>query len=144
MRYRLVQREQGTYPVTVLCQVLRVSRSGYYAFGQRDRVGRESGPAQAVLADVRRLHRESRRTYGQRRLCEALQAEGYSVGRWRTRTWMRQAGVSVRRARPWVPRTTDSRHALPVAPNLLDRQFTVAEPNRVWGSGITYLRPQEG
>lgn len=57
---------------------------------------------------------------------------------------MRQAGVSVRRTRPWVPRTTDSRHALPVAPNLLNRQFAVAAPNRVWGSDITYLPTQEG
>ncbi len=144
MRYRFIQREKEWYPLTVLCQVLQVSRSGYYGFVTRARVGRESGPDPAVLADVRRLHRESRRTYGHRRLCEALRAEGYPVGRWRTRTWMRQAGVSVRRARPWVPRTTDSRHASPVAPNLLNRQFTVAEPNRVWGSDITYLPTQEG
>ena len=107
-------------------------------------MGRESGPDPAVLADVRRLHRESRRTYGQRRLCEVLQAEGYSVGRWRTRTWMRQAGVRVRRTRPGVPRTTDSRHAFPVAPTLLNWQFAVAAPNRVWGSDITYLPTQEG
>ncbi len=144
MRYRCIQREKGWYPLMVLCQVLQVSRSGYYAFGTRDRVGRESGPDQAVLADVRRLHQESRRTYGQRRLCQALQAEGYRVGRCRTRTWMRQAGVSVRRKRPWVPRTTDSRHALPVAPNLLNRQCAVAAPNRVWGSDLTYLPTQEG
>ena len=144
MRYRLIQREQGTSPVTVLCQVLQVSRSGYYGFGNRARVGRESGPDPAVRADVRRVHRESRRTSGHRRLCEAWRAEGYSVGRWRTRTWMRQAGVRVRRTCPWVPRTTDSRHALPVAPNLLNRQFAVAAPNRVWGRDITYLPTQEG
>ncbi len=144
MRYRCIQREKEWYPLTVLCQVLQVSRSGYYGFVNRDRVGQASGPDPAVLADVRRLHRESRRTYGQRRLCEALQAEGYPVGRWRTRTWMRQAGVNVRQKRPWAPRTTDSRHALPVAPNLLNRQFAVAVPNRVWGSDITYLPTQEG
>ncbi len=144
MRYRLIQREQGTSSVTVLCQVLQVSRSGYDAFVQRDGVGLVSGPNHALLADVRRLHRESRRTYGQRRLSAALKGEGYQVGRCRARTLMRQAGVSVRRQRPWVPRTTHSRHALPVAPNLLNRQFAVAAPNRVWGSDITYLPTQEG
>lgn len=66
------------------------------------------------------------------------------VGRWRTRTLMRHAGVSVKRKRPWVPRTTDSRHGEPVAPNRLDRQFTVTAPNRVWGSDITYLPTQDG
>lgn len=57
---------------------------------------------------------------------------------------MRHAGVSVKRKRPWVPRTTDSRHGEPVAPNHLDRQFTVTAPNRVWGSDITYLPTQDG
>ncbi len=144
MRYRLIQREQGTSSVTVLCQVLQVSRSGYDAFVQRDGAGLKSGVDHAVRADVRRLHRESRCTDGQRRLREALQAEGYRVGRCRTRTLMRQAGVSVRRQRRGVPQTTDSRHASPVAPNLLNRQFTVEVPNRVWGSDITYLPTQEG
>ena len=131
MRYRFIQQEKVTYPLTVLCHVLQVSRSGYDAFVKRDGAGPEAGPAQAMLAAVRRLHRASRCTYGQRRLREALQAEGYQVGRYRTRTLMRHAGVSVRRRRPWVPRTTDSRHTLPVAPNLLNRQFAVAAPNRV-------------
>jgi len=97
-----------------------------------------------MVAQVRRLHAASRRTYGQRRLCQALRAEGVLVGRWRTRTLMRHAGVSVQRQRPWVPRTTDSRHGEPVAPNHLDRQFTVTAPNRVWGSDITYLPTQDG
>ena len=74
--------------MTVLCQVLQVSRSGYYAFVSRDLRGRQVAPDPVVLADVRRLHGESRRTYGQRRLCKALQANGYAVGRRRTRTLM--------------------------------------------------------
>ena len=144
MRYRLIQREQGHYPLTLLCGMLHVSRSGYYAAVQRGLGARASGADPTVLAHVRRLHQASRRTYGQRRLREALQAEGYRVGRYPTRTLMRQAGVSVRGKRPWVPRTTDSRHTSPVAPNLLNRQFTVAAPNCVWGSDITYLPTQEG
>jgi len=144
MRYRFIHREKRSYPLTVLCEVFLVSRSGYYACVRRDREGRKGGPAPAVLAEVRRLHVESRRTYGQRRLCQALQANGYAVGRQRTRILMQQAGVRVRRKRSWRPRTTDSQHSWPIAPNSLDRQFTVAGPNRVWASDITYVPTHEG
>lgn len=76
-------------------------------------------------------------------MCQALQQAGYSMGRYRTRTLMRQAHLQPRRA--WRrPQTTDSRHALPIAPNVLNRQFAVAAPNRVWGSDITALWTQEG
>jgi putative transposase len=140
MRYAFIHRERPRYPLTVLCQVLQVSRSGYYLFLNKA----PTVPPHAVLAQVRRLHAASRRSYGQRRLCRALRAEGVLVGRWRTRTLMRQAGVSVRRPRRWVPRTTDSAHVSPVAPNRLNRQFTVTAPNRVWGSDLTYLPTQDG
>lgn len=82
MRYSFIHRERQRYPLTVLCQVLRVSRSGYYAFLTE----RPPIPDHAMVAQVRRLHAASRRTYGQRRLCQALRAEGVLVGRWRTRT----------------------------------------------------------
>jgi transposase InsO family protein len=76
-------------------------------------------------------------------MCQALQQAGYSMGRSRTRTLMRQANLKPRRA--WrCPQTTDSRHASPIAPNVLNRQFTVAAPNRVWGSDITALWTLEG
>jgi len=140
MRYAFIQGERSRYPLTVLCQVLQVSRSGYHAFLKQAPPIRD----QAVLAQVRRLHAASRRTYGQRRLCQALRAEGVPVGRWRTRTLMRHAGVRVKLKRPWVPRTTDSRHGEPVAPNRLERQFTVETPNRAWGSDITYLPTHDG
>ena len=76
-------------------------------------------------------------------MCQALQQAGYTTGRYRTRTLMRQANLKPRRM--WrCPQTTDSRHALPIAPNVLNRQFMIAAPNRVWGSDITALRTQEG
>lgn len=144
MRYRFIHREKRRYPLTVLCGVLQVSRSGYYAFVSRDLGGRKVTPDQWLLTEVRRLHHESRRTYGQRRLCKALQAKGFAVGRRHTRTLMHHAGVRIRRTRPWRPRTTDSQHPLLVAPNRLNRQFAVAEPNRVWASDLTYIPTQEG
>ena len=144
MRYRLIHREKRSYPLTVLCQVLQVSRSGYYAFVKRELRTSQVGLDPVLLAEVRRLHLESRRTYGQRRLCVALRVIGFVVGRRRTRTLMQQAGVSVRRRRPWRPRTTDSQHPWPVAPNRLNRQFAVAGPNRVWASDLTYIPTHEG
>lgn len=140
MRYACIHRERSRYPLTVLCPVLQVSRSGYSAFVKE----RPTAPDHAMCAQVRRLYDASRRTYGQRRLCRALRAERVLVGRWRTRTLMRHAGVSVKPKRPWVPRTTDSRHGKPVALNRLARQFTIETPNRVWGSDITYLPTQDG
>lgn len=88
MRYAFIHRERARYPLTVLCQVLQVSRSGYYAFVNE----RPTAPDHAMCAQVRRLYDASRRTYGQRCLCQALRAEGVLVGRWRTRTLMRHTG----------------------------------------------------
>ncbi len=76
-------------------------------------------------------------------MSHALQQAGHAIGRYRTRTLMRQANLKPKHT--WrCPQTTDSRHALPIAPNILNRQFTVAAPNRVWGSDITALWTQEG
>ena len=129
------------YPVRLLCTVLQVSASGYYRFVKRG--GGRAQPAPVLIGQVQRLHRASRGTYGSRRLCAALRQAGYSVGRSRTRTRMRQAKLQSRRA--WrCPQTTDSRHALPIAPNVLNRQFAVAAPNRVWASDITALWTLQG
>ena len=141
MRYPFIHRERQRYPVRLLCAVLQVSPSGYYRFVQRG--GGRAQPDPALILQVQRLHRASRGTYGSRRMCQALQQAGYSMGRSRTRTLMRQANLKPRRA--WrCPQTTDSRHASPIAPNVLNRQFTVAAPNRVWGSDITALWTLEG
>jgi putative transposase len=87
---------------------------------------------------VREAHKVSKGTYGTRRMAEELGARGNPCGRSRARTLMKLAGVSVRRCRKFKA-TTDSKHDLPVAPNVLDREFEVKEPNRVWVSDITYI-----
>ncbi len=138
MRYPFIHAERQIYPVRLLCAVLQVSRSGYYRFVQGGEGRSHPKTEPTLLAQVQRLHRASRRTYGSRRLCEALQQAGCQVGRHRTRTLMRQAGLVQRRARRRT-QTTDSRHVAPIAPNLLNRQFTVLAPNRVWGSDITAI-----
>ena len=141
MRYPFIHQERQTYPVQLFCAVLQVSPSGYDRLVPRG--GGRAQPDPALILQIQRLQRASRGTYGSRRMCQALPQAGYSLGRYRTRTLMRQAPLNPRRA--WRrPQTTDSRHALPIAPNVLNRQFAVAAPKRVWGREITALWTQEG
>jgi len=130
------------FPVAVMCRVLEVSRSGYYAWLKRQ----ESGRARAnrgLLVKIRAAHKRSRKTYGSPRVWQELRAAGESCGKNRVARLMRAHGiVGVRR--PKFRTTTDSRHALPVAPNLLGRRFGVSEANRVWVSDLTCVWTWEG
>lgn len=134
MRYPFIHAERQRYPVRLLCAVLQVSRSGYYRFVQGG--GGQAQPDPAFIAQVQRLYRASRGTYGSRRLCVALQQAGCQVGRHRTRTLMRQAHLQPRRVRR-RPHTTDSRYASPIAPNVLNRQFAMTAPPIGYGGVIS-------
>ena len=121
-----------------------MSRSGCYAYEQRqahrvlDRVELE------LLARVKAIAAETRQSYGSRRMAKQLQAEGFAVGRAKARRLMKEAGVSVRRPSLRPPVTTDSRHGYGVAENILARQFDVAKPNQAWAGDITYIWTAEG
>jgi putative transposase len=130
------------YPIKVLCEVMQVSRSGYYAWCKREGSARESGNLRLVPL-VRELHRQSGRTYGTRRIADDLREQGVLCGRYRARTLMAMAGVSARQKRKFKA-TTDSSHEFPVAPNLLGREFSAEAPDRVWVSDITYVWTREG
>jgi putative transposase len=132
------------WPVTVLCEVFGVSRSGFYAYMQRQGSLERTGHELAVVARVKEIARETGHSYGSRRMAKQLQNEGYAVGRYKARQLMHQAGVVVRRPRRRHPVTTHSRHGYAVAPNLLARQFDVAQPDKVWAGDITYLWTAEG
>jgi len=134
------QLQQKAEAVAPLCKVLGVSRSGYYASQQRARepvkLCRESTHLQAAFA-------ASGRCYGSRRLRVALQDQGLAVGRYRVRTLMRTLGLRPVWKRKFI-HTTDSRHGLPVAENVLARQFEPARANVAWVSDITYIRTRSG
>jgi len=130
------------YPIAILCEVMLVSRSGYYAWRGRGESVRHAENLRLIPL-VCELHRASDRTYGTRRISEDLQAAGIVCGRSRARNLMSLAGVTAKQTRKFKA-TTNSKHDLPVAPNLLERQFNVAEPNRVWTSDITYIWTAEG
>jgi transposase InsO family protein len=134
----------GAYPVEVLCETLGVSRSGYYDWLRR-------GPSARVLEDARlaeeigRIHRESRETYGSPRVAVELRARGRRIGRNRVARLMRVEGLYGRQRKCFrPPRTTDSRHGHPVAPNRLKEAGPPARPNAVWSGDITYIPTDEG
>ena len=142
MRYRFIERHKKAFPVTLMCRVLKLTRSGYYTWRGRSlcRLRKENEQLSPL---VQQIHRESGGTYGTRRMAKALQAHDVACGRARARTLMKFAGVSVERRKKFRV-TTESKHNLPVSPNLLNRQFDVKEPNRVWASDITYVWTREG
>jgi len=96
-----------------------------------------------LLSEIRQIHKQTRGSYGARRIAEKLQAKGYPVGRYRAGSLMKKAGLSATQSKKFKV-TTNSKHSLPVAPNLLNRNFDVDRPNTVWCSDITYLWTMEG
>lgn len=141
MSQRLVQQlQQEAIPVHQACQVLGISRSGYYEARQRRARSTTVCPTSVHLKAV--FH-ASGGAYGSRRVLAALAAQGLMIGRYRVRRLMRQHGLRPSWKRKFV-HTTDSRHNLPVAENILDRQFEPAAPNRAWVSDITYIRTRAG
>ena len=132
----------ATFPAQVMCEVLGVSRSGYYAWASRPESARAAAN-RALAAEIRAAYAASRGRYGSPRVHAELRARGRRVGRNRVARLMRGMGLAARRRRRFR-RTTDSRHAFPVAPNLLGRNFTARAPNRVWLADLTYVWTEEG
>src|SRR3989442_12527911 len=142
MKFAFIAREKATFPIDLLCTVLGVSRAGFYA-AQRRPVPAWRREDQQLAVHVAAAHAASRGRYGSPRVYRELQAQGHDVGRHRVARLMREQGLQARKKRRFQ-RTTDSQHNLPVTPNVLDRQFTVAAPNMAWVSDITYLWTHEG
>lgn len=126
----------------VLCKTMQVNRSGYYAYLKHG-ISAELGKEENILAELRAMHKQSDKSYGSRRMSKGLQAKGYNVGRYRARSLMRKANIECKQRRRFRI-TTQSDHALPVAGNVLNREFAVTSPNRVWVADITYLWTKEG
>jgi transposase InsO family protein len=143
MRFRMMEDLRDQYPTRVLCDALDISPSGYYAWRQRPEGARQAAN-RSLLDDIRRIHAQHRGRYGAPRIHAVLRAQGRTVSRGRVERLMRRHGLQAKRARAFKVCTTDSRHALPVAPNLLDRNFAPAAPNRVWAADITYIPTDEG
>ena len=135
-----IYRHRYRYPVRISCEVLEVSRSGYYGFLRRRR---DSIRQANVIARIREVHRRSRYTYGSRRIMHQLRRDGLVIGRYRVRRLMRLGGVSVRKKRKYKI-TTRSNHRYPASPNLIQGCFQTEKPNLVWVSDITYIKTAQG
>ena len=137
-RYRFIEAQRNQYPVRLLCQLVQVPASGYYAWQQaKQREVTPTAPAwETALIKVFGVHT---RCYGTRRLRAELRRKGYRVGRQRLRTAMRRRGLRALQPKAFTPRTTDSTHGLRSAPNRLLDQPKPTQTNRVWVSDITYL-----
>ena len=122
MRFRFIEDRRADYPVTILCDVLGVSPAGYYAWRSRPE-SRRSAANRELVDDIKRVHRDTRGRYGSPRIHAELKAQGRGVSRGRIERLMRHHGIRAIMARPRRVRTTDSRHDLPIAPNLLEPQL---------------------
>ena len=142
MKYAFIHDHRTQFPVTRMCQVLAVAPSGYYAWRRRPPSPRQQ--ANDVLVEhIQTAHTQSRGTYGSPRIAEELQAQGVPCSRNRIARLMKEQGIQVN-VKPTFKVTTQSDHDQPIAPNLLQQDFAVNQPNRVWVSDISYIATGEG
>jgi putative transposase len=138
----VIEAEKAEFPVALMCRALGVSRSGFYAWSVRPESERSKENKRLTL-EIKKVHEESRRTYGSPRVHAELQEQGFEVGRKRVARLMRDNGLRAKGKRRFR-KTTDSNHGRSVAPNILSRNFEVDAPNTVWAGDITYLWTAEG
>jgi transposase InsO family protein len=143
MKFAFIAEHLTPWPADVACSVLEVSRSGYYAWRERPISSRSKRRAD-LAAKIRVVHADNRSVYGSPRVWKALKADGERVSRNTVAKVMRSQGLRGKAKRKFVPRTTDSAHDRPIAPNVLDRQFAAASANRKWAGDITYIPTDEG
>ena len=143
MKYAWVDQHRREYGLAEMCGVLEVSTSGYRSWKRGGTPARKRLSDAQMLALIKAIHAEYRGSYGSPRMLRELRNRGFSASKARVERLMSTHNVRARHKRRYKA-TTDSKHNLPVARNLLDRQFTPSAPNQVWTSDITYLWTDEG
>jgi len=142
MRYRFVRDHAAQFPVSALCRVIEVSRSGYYRWTHRPLCRRRLDDMR-LLEEIRSEFEASRKIYGRDRIHNALRDKGIYCGKARVGRLMRANGLHPKQARKFKA-TTDSKHSFPVAENILARDFSADQPNTKWTTDITYIWTREG
>ena len=145
VKYAFIQRHRRVWPISVQCRVLEVSVAGYHAHFVRRASGaqRRHLSDDALLVHIKAIHAETRGGYGWPRTWKELLARGIRVGKERVQKLMQRHGIRARGKKRFKV-TTDSNHNLPIAPNLLNREFNVDQPDKVWAGDITYIATDEG
>jgi len=142
VKFVFIAAEKALYPVRLLCELLEVSRSGYYAWIDRPAPRKKIADAQLVV-EIKAALVRGRGAYGSPRVHRELRAHGIHVSKKRIERLMRENGLAARQKRRFV-HTTDSRHEYPIAPNVLDRNFDVQAANQAWVGDVTYIPTGEG
>jgi len=142
MRFQFIEQYRDEFPVTRMCNVLEVSRSGYYAWRGRPASEREMAN-QALYKQIKAVYDKMHGTYGSPRIYQALDKQGVACSENRVARLMRQHGLQARQAKAYKS-TTRRNKADPVAPNVLQREFEAERPNEKWLADITYIATEEG
>jgi putative transposase len=143
VKFAFIRDHLSTFEMEAACRVLQVSRSGLYAWLKRSPSACQMRRDCRVV-QIRTVHAENRRVYGSPRICRALNDQGHRISVNTVARIMRDEGIRAKAKRAFVPRTTDSCHEQPVAPNLLKRQFAADRCNHKWAADITYVPTDEG
>ena len=143
MKFRIVDREKQWHGVDALCRALGVTRGGYWAWVKRRPSARKLGDSM-LLAEVRRLYADGRKVYGSPRIHEALGHAGIRCGRKRVERLMKENAIRAKQDKKYKPVMTDSAHQMPVAPNVLNREFERQAANEAWVADTTYIWTNEG
>jgi transposase InsO family protein len=145
VRFAFIKDHRAAWPVAVQCRVLAVSRAGFYAWLDRPAESPRAAARRGLTDAIRAAHVECRGVYGSPRMTVELAGRGGPMACENTvARAMADAGIAARRRRRFVPRTTDSAHANPVAPNVLNRDFAADLPDRKWAADITYVPTGDG
>ena len=143
MKYQFIEAHRHQYPVTLMCRVLEVARTGYYQWRKQPLSTRKVADL-VLLRHIRDIFEQSRETYGSHRIQAELADQGIRCGRKRVARLMRLHNLKPKTVRTFKVVTTDSNHTLPVAPNRLQQQFTADRPDQIWLTDITYVPTAEG
>jgi len=143
MKYAWIDTQRKAYPLPVMCETLTVSISGYRAWKRGGSPNRKRLTDAQLLAVIQAIHKQLKGAYGSPRMVRELRSRGFPASKPRVERLMRENGIRARHKRRYKA-TTDSKHSLPVAPNLLDRNFTPAAPNQAWSADLTYIWTDEG
>lgn len=145
MRFTFIQAHARIFHIVTMCRVLEVSRAGYYAWRARPLCDRVKAD-RVLTARIREIHKEVKGRYGSPRTLQELKALGFNCGKHRVARLMQRAGIRAKSARKFRV-TTQSEHTRAVAPNVLDRKFSVEQhrkPDQAWAADITYIPTREG
>lgn len=142
MKYAFIESHKSEYKIEMMCRVLCASRSAFYEW-QKGRVSKRAERRFQLLNEIKEIHKSFRGVYGSPRVLRELRSRGRVVNHKPVEKLMRDNEIKAKRHRKFK-QTTDSAHKLPVAPNLLDRAFSVRKPNLVWVTDITYCATEEG